>query len=239
LLRKPAGDRAHRVGSIIFNPGGPGGGGVGAQPTMYDHVPAQLRARFDVVTFDPRGIDGSDQLQCFASTRKEAELFAPLGPSGMAVTPREQAQAVRVLRTYAAACARRGGPIQDHMGTADVARDMDRLRRALGEAKFDYYGPSYGTYLGATYANLFPGRVGHLVLDGAASPVQWNDAARGRRMQTFGRIDSPRGTQTAMRLMLSECGKVGASRCAFTAGTPAATRAKYRTLLERVHRRPV
>lgn len=239
LIRHPATDPAHRIGSLLWNPGGPGGSGVDGLPGLYPNFPAQLRARFDIVSFDPRGIGGSDQLQCFSTPAQENALLGQLPPAGFPVGPTQTQTEINVWAQFDQACAAHGGPIQYHMGTADVARDMDSIRAALGEAKLDYYGISYGTYLGQVYANLFPSHVGHLVLDGNVDPVAWNDASTGSQHGTFIRIHSPLGAETGLRTMLSECGAVDTTRCAFSAGSPEATMAKYRTLLERLSLAPV
>jgi pimeloyl-ACP methyl ester carboxylesterase len=239
LIRRPATDQEHRLGSLVWNPGGPGGAGTVELPFAYDFVPPQARARFDIVSFDPRGIGETAQLQCFATQDEEDALLAQLPPAQFPDNPEETQRSIDVYSQFDRACAEHGGPIQDHMSTANTARDMDRLRAALGESRLNYYGPSYGSYLGTTYANLFPSRVGRIVLDGNVPPVEWNDAKAGATMNTFGRIQSPRGGETALKMMLSECGKVDTSRCAFSAGSPEATSTKYSTLLDRLRVQPV
>lgn len=238
-IRRPASDPGRRIGSLFWNPGGPGGAGTVELPLIYDLLPPQARARFDIVSFDPRGIGDSAQLQCFATPEEEDALLAQLPPAGFPVGAEETRRQIDVFAQFARACAENGGPIQDHMSTANAARDMDRLRAAAGDAKLNYYGPSYGSYLGVTYANLFPARVGRLVLDGNVPPVEWNDARAGASLGTFGRIQSARGTEVALEMMLSECGEVDTARCAFSAGSPQATATKYSRLLDRLRARPV
>ncbi len=239
LIRKLAADPSRRRGSVFWNAGGPGGAATAVLPLLYKGFSPQVKARFDVVSFDPRGVRESTQLQCFASAEEEAKLFAPFGPKGFPYGAAEVAKAPGIFRKYNAACAANGGPIQNHMGTADVARDMDRLRQALREPKLDYYGPSYGSYLGATYINLFPRRVGRVLLDGNVPPVQWNDAKAGRSETLFARIQSPLGSELGMRLLLTRCGSVSTARCSFSAGSPRATIVKYRALLKRLKTRTV
>lgn len=237
-IRHVATDPAHRIGSLFWNPGGPGGAGTTSLPLFYSSFPAALRARFDIISFDPRGIGASDPLRCFDSRRRENALLGRL-PAGYPVGAAQERRQASVYAKFDAACARHGGPIQFHMSTANVARDMDRLRAAVGDRILDYYGTSYGTYLGVTYANLFPAHVGHIVLDGNAPPVEWNDATSAATANTFTRLQSPLGTELGLRLMLSQCGTVSPSRCAFSAGSAASTVAKYRTLLRRVTAAPV
>ena len=237
VIRHPAEDPAQRVGSVFWNAGGPGGAPTEALPATYSLFAAGLRARFDIVAIDPRGIGRSTPLHCFNGVREAASVLAGV-PAGFPLGRTQVRASVRSYQSLADACRRDGGPIQFHMGTANVARDMERLRGLLGESTMNYYGPSYGSYLGATYANLFPDRVGRMVLDGNAPPVEWNDTRAGKRRNTFLRIRSPQGALRGLRMMLRECGAVGISRCAFSAGDPAATEAKYGRLLKRLRTKP-
>jgi pimeloyl-ACP methyl ester carboxylesterase len=118
---------------------------------------------------------------------------------------------------------------------------MDLLRQAVGDPQLNYLGVSYGTYLGATYANLFPGRVRAMVLDGNIDPVAWatgygNEA---RRLGTALRIGQDKGMAATLRAFLALCGQAPPGACAFSAGSAAATRAKYQTLLQRLRQHPV
>ncbi len=233
VIRHLATDRAHRAGSVFWNPGGPGAAATVNLPAVYPLFPAGVRARFDIVALDPRGIGGSDQLRCFATPAAEDAVLATL-PGGFPVGATQQRAEIDTYAQLDRACATHAGPIQYHMSTANDARDIDRARQALGESKVNYYGVSYGTYLGLTYANLFPAHAGRIVLDGNVAPVEWNDTRRGTRLGTFLRLHSPAGSQAALELMISQCGRVAATRCAFSAGSPTATLAKYRTLLQRL-----
>jgi pimeloyl-ACP methyl ester carboxylesterase len=238
LIRHQATDPSQRIGSLVWNPGGPGGSGVTGLPGLYANFPAAIRARFDIVSFDPRGIGGSDQLRCFSSPAQENALLGQLPPAQFPVGPAQTQAEINVWSQFDQACANHGGPIQYHMDTADVARDLDQIRAALGEAKLDYYGISYGTYLGDVYANMFPEHVGHMVLDGNVAPVQWNDPVGGSQFGTFIRLQSPLGTQIALETFIDDCGAATAQACPFSAGTPAATAAKYRALLARLAVKP-
>ena len=246
MIRQPALDPANRIGTLFWNPGGPGGAAtVLATPELSlakfftSRFPPQAQARFDVVSFDPRGIGGSTPLSCYDSPeQREAELIAP-APPGFPFTAEEVQRQIGINARLAERCAAQGGPIQFHMSTANVARDMELMRAAVGDPKIYYYGGSYGSYLGATYANLFPDKVGRIVLDGSVPPVDWNDADAGAAVNTFGRIRSPLGNETGLQLMLTQCGEVDTSRCAFSAGTPATTAAKFQELLGRVKTEPV
>lgn len=236
-IRHPATDPSRRIGSMFWNPGGPGGAGTDSLPLFWSSFPQTIRERYDVVSFDPRGVGRSTPLQCFDTPAQEQRLLARL-PVGFPVGRSEQRRQIRVQAAFDAACAERGGQIQRHMSTANVARDMDRLRAAVGDARLTYWGTSYGTYLGVTYANLFPAHAGRIILDGNVPPVQWNDAAHRKADNTFTRLQSPLGSETGLTLMLQQCGAAGASRCAFAATTPEKTVAKYRILLRRLRAHP-
>ncbi|MFC8125055.1 alpha/beta hydrolase [Streptomyces sp. NPDC057302] len=170
-------DRGRRIGSLVYNPGGPGAGGVdditsdgGAS------FGAKVRARFDIVSFDPRGVGGSKPAVKCAEEAKEGEDSAaePLYPR----TTDDRARTLAAARATAAACAKDSGGILRQVGTEDAARDMDVLRAALGDSKLTYLGWSYGTSLGTSYAELFPRRVRALALDGAVDPsLGWQERA--------------------------------------------------------------
>ena len=234
LARLPASDPSRKIGSLFLNPGGPGGSGVdflfGAGPFLYSD---EVRARFDLVGFDPRGIIRSTPLLCFDSL-DDAE--AALAPMQFPVTREEERVWIRSDRTVARACAERGGPILNHMSTANVARDMDLLRRAVGDAKLTYAGYSYGSYLGTTYANLFPGKVRALVVDGVLDPVAWatgrGDQARTLPFST--RLKSAKGAYVTLQEFLRLC-DAGGPNCAFSEGNP---KRRFDRLARRLLREP-
>ena len=158
LARRPAADKANRIGTLLINPGGPGGSGVDfALDSPYFFSP-QLRRRFDIVGFDPRGVARSSPVKCSAA------LLAA-GPSVMISTARGYAETIAYNRRLAADCARRSTPVFGHADTLSVTRDMDAIRTALGEQTISFYGASYGTLLGAQYAERYPSRVRALALD--------------------------------------------------------------------------
>jgi pimeloyl-ACP methyl ester carboxylesterase len=235
LIRLPAGDPAHRLGSVFVNPGGPGGSGVdfvrAAGRILFS---AQVRARFDLVGFDPRGIIGSTPVRCFDTFDQSLAATAPFP---FPVTRAEERTWIGFDRKLATACARHGGAIQDHMATADVARDLDLLRQAVGDRKLTYVGYSYGSYLGATYANLFPGKVRSLIVDGVLDPVAWA-TGRGDQARTVPfttRLRSAEGSDATLRGFLRLCDR-GGENCAFSAGNPAK---RYDRLAKRLLRHPL
>jgi pimeloyl-ACP methyl ester carboxylesterase len=168
LIRLPAGDQKHRLGSLVTNPGGPGGSGVdytrGARQEYTDGV----RERYDIVGFDPRGVGRSDPIHCLSSTETDAFLGADPTPT----TPEQIAESVSLAKGFAEKCKSRMGEELQFIGTRDAAHDLDILRSALGDQKLFYLGKSYGTFLGATYADEFPTHVARMVLDGVVDPAQ-------------------------------------------------------------------
>lgn len=234
LVRLPASDPAHKIGSIFLNPGGPGGSGVdfvrGAGPFLFSD---RVRARFDLVGFDPRGIIRSTPLRCFDSLN---DALATTAPFFFPVTPRQERIWVRSDRRLAQACADDGGAILNHMSTANVARDMNLLRRAAGDKRLTYAGFSYGSYLGATYANLFPTKVRALVVDGVLDPIAWSTGRRaGRfRLPFSTRLRSARGAWATLRQFFSLCNQ-GGDACAFSQGDP---RRRYDRLAIRLRAEP-
>jgi pimeloyl-ACP methyl ester carboxylesterase len=178
----PAGQR---LGPLLVNPGGPGGSGLDLPPELRAALPAAVAARYDIIGFDPRGVgDSRPALHC------DPSFFAGVRPPYPA-TSRTAGQ-MQVARAYAAGCERRFGWLLPYMTTADNARDLEAIRAALGVPKINYYGVSWGTYLGEVYATMFPGHVRRMVLDSVVDPSGWwyKDAilqgrAAQRRMVAF------------------------------------------------------
>lgn len=167
VARLPARDPAQRLGALLVNPGGPGASGVDfAQEAAGQFAPAVL-ARYDLVGWDPRGVQRSDPVHCLSAAATDQLLAAPGDPS----TPVGEQALLAMDASFARACQARSGPLLPHVGTVDTARDLDVLRGVLGDARLAYYGASYGTFIGATYAEMFPHRVGRMVLDGALDPA--------------------------------------------------------------------
>lgn len=168
LRKAPATDPAKRVGSLVINPGGPGGSGVEyAQYASFVFSPA-VRAAYDIVGFDPRGIGASSPVRCL--TKSDMDLLFSADPTPD--SPAERSQLLADVDGVTQRCAARGGVRARHMSTAEVARDMDVMRVLLGDPKLNFFGGSYGTFLGAMYADAFPKKVGRMVLDSAMSPNQ-------------------------------------------------------------------
>lgn len=167
LIRLPASDPANRDRSVVVNPGGPGASGIDFLRQGYTTFSTNLRAHFDLVSFDPRGVGRSDPVKCEGGAALEA--FIGLNPAP--ASPDAVAASVAATKQFDQSClADSGKALLSNLSTADAARDIDRIRVALGEAKLTYLGFSYGTFLGATYAGLFPTHVRAMALDGALNP---------------------------------------------------------------------
>ena len=165
LMRLPASNSSERVGSMLVNPGGPGVPGTELIPSATSIWPKDIRDRFDIVAWDPRGTGGSAPIDCVADVDR---YFAEPDPSPD--TPAEKQQLVGRAQEFDDACAKADGPMLAHISTVDTANDLERIRQALGEDTITYFGFSYGSELGATYATLFPKHIRAMVLDGAIDP---------------------------------------------------------------------
>ncbi len=232
LIRWPAADQKHRIGSLFVNPGGPGGSGVSAV-RQYGQTwfAGPLHDRFDLVGFDPRGIGASTQVRCFASEADEARLLTSAPPFPLNAT--QNAATAKMFATLSAACGKRDGEILRHVTTADAARDLDLLRAAVGDKQVSFYGLSYGTYYAAVYANMFPTRVRAIVADGVVDPTQWS----GDQRTWWYRTSAP-ASERALDAFAADCAAAG-PRCAFGARDGKAVRARINTLLAKLRARPV
>jgi pimeloyl-ACP methyl ester carboxylesterase len=241
VIRHRATDRQHRIGTLFFNFGGPGA--AGAELLPHAPISAALRARFDIASWDPRGVGQSTAVRCFASPQAERVFFGDLIVSVSFPVGIAQMFAWRArYRELYARCNRRSGDLLRHVSTADTARDLDLLRRAAGDRRLSYAGFSYGTLVGVTYANLFPGRVRALMLDANLDPEAYSkrelEANGGRFLSTDLRLGSDLASASTLNAFLDLCGSADVAHCAFTAGDADATRAKYAALLARVQAQP-
>jgi pimeloyl-ACP methyl ester carboxylesterase len=244
VMRHRASDREARRGTLFTNPGGPAAPSPGLAHVI-ERFPEQLRERFDIVTWDPRGLGRSSGVQCFDSKEDEDRFFGdvPIGinPS-VPLGEGETSEWIERYREFGELCGERNGGLLRHVSTANSARDLDLLRRAVGERKLTYFGESYGTFLGATYANLFPNRVRALAIDGNVNPRAWTHTQKkangGTFLGTYLRLRSDEGSAATLDAFLRLCGETDTEHCAFSAGSPDATRAKFAALLERMRGKP-
>ena len=175
VLRVVARDPSVRIGSLVVNPGGPGAAGAGVARAVAAAAPSEIRDRFDIVGFDPRGTGESSPVRCGAATGAFLALdFSPTSKS-------ERAALLAGARAYSRACKKLNGQLLEHVSTLETARDLDLLRGALGDDKLTYLGISYGTYLGALYADRFPSHVGRWCsmvrsIHPCRSPTWWSSS---------------------------------------------------------------
>jgi len=171
VARHPAEVPSERLGSLVINPGGPGGSGIDDLPNELSALTTELLDRFDIVSFDPRGVGRSSPVNCApggggSGGGTTAPLIDPVP-----TTPAAQQALLANDQAFAAQCEHDSGPILPYVGTVDSARDLDRMRQALGDTQLTFVGHSYGTLLGATYSEEFPTHVRAMVLDGAIDPA--------------------------------------------------------------------
>ncbi|WP_338895070.1 alpha/beta hydrolase [Streptomyces sp. TG1A-60] len=153
-------------GPLLVNPGGPGGSGLTLAGFVASSLPKKVAAQYDVIGFDPRGVGaGEPALNC------EPGRFSPVRPDSLPTTPKIEQANLNRARSFAESCATKYADVLPYIDTISAAKDMDAIREALGAKKVNYFGYSYGTYLGAVYAKLFPGRVRRAVLDSAVDPT--------------------------------------------------------------------
>ncbi|MET7928551.1 alpha/beta fold hydrolase [Streptomyces sp. NPDC005349] len=240
VIKRKATDLGRRIGTLLFNPGGPGGPGTVQMPQDYKFFPREVRERFDIVSWDPRGIGSSTAVNCFA-TPGEAAAWNAGKPAGVPVGAQQRAAVFAAYQDLARRCERRDPELLRHVSTADTARDLDGLRQAVGDAQLTYLGISYGTILGATYANLFPGRVRAMVLDSDIDPQAWTNHASDAepRLTTFLRMGVDRSAAVVLDRFLSLCGSTDIAGCAFSAGSAKATRDRFEQLMLRLRAHPV
>ena len=164
-LRLPA--EGKKLGSLLINPGGPGVSGISYAKVARQAFGQPLLRNYDIVGFDPRGIGASDPVTCLPDSELDAYVAADATPDNQA----ELASSVSETKRFAAACEQKTGPLLKHVDTLSTVRDLDVLRAVLGDDVLSFMGASYGTYIGAWYAETFPWRVGRMVLDGAIDPA--------------------------------------------------------------------
>ncbi|MFJ5845817.1 alpha/beta fold hydrolase [Streptomyces sp. NPDC092903] len=224
LVRAKAMDQKKRIGSLIFNFGGPGASGVATLPafgTEYD----KLRTRYDLVSFDPRGVGRSDGVRCETDKQLDARYQADGTPDDAA----EEKAFTEDTKAYAAACEKNSGRELPFVGTTNAARDMDLMRQVLGDHQLHYFGISYGTELGGVYAHLFPKNVGRSVLDAVVDPTE--DAEQSS-------LGQAKGFQLALDNFAEDCAKRG-DACKLPGSDADGVEQGISGLLDRLEKRPV
>ncbi|MBC7724942.1 MAG: alpha/beta fold hydrolase [Burkholderiaceae bacterium] len=216
-----------RLGSLLVNPGGPGGSGYNfVRDGLDTAVSAPVRERYDTVGFDPRGVNKSSAVSCYDDPAQlDSFLFGI--PQSVSGTDAYIAELAASSKEFGAACLEHTGDLLGFVDTVSAARDLDLLRSILGDAKLNYLGYSYGTLLGATYADLYPGKTGRLVLDGAVDPATSEFDVTSTQAKGF---------ESALRAYLKDC-ETG-STCPF-AGTVDQAMLDIRSLLDSLETSPL
>jgi pimeloyl-ACP methyl ester carboxylesterase len=181
LVRGRATEQRDRIGSLLINPGGPGASGFDYAVYRATSLPAEITRRFDIVGFDPRGVGRSSPVRCFSDADLDTNFAADPDP----VTQQDFDVSVALSRRFAQQCGDRYGATLPLFSTEQAARDLEAIRLAVGDPKLTYLGYSYGTLLGAVYAQLFPASVRALVLDGAIDPMLHSEAAMENQARGF------------------------------------------------------
>jgi pimeloyl-ACP methyl ester carboxylesterase len=233
LIRMAAADPEHKIGTLFV--GAPGSAsGVDlirdGGPVLYAE---ELRARFDIVGFDRRSVSRTMPVRCFATEAEMSEFYGAVDPY-----PADRAELAELSdqsRTHAAACRERAGDLLAHASSADVARDLDLLRQAVGDDRLNYIGYSHSAYVGLIYANLFPNNIRSLVLDG---PQYAPALTSGPRVTAaFSRSNADLGAEVALREFFDQCEAAGPAVCPFATGGD--TAAKYDELSRRLRESPL
>jgi pimeloyl-ACP methyl ester carboxylesterase len=196
VIRLKARKQSQRIGSVVLNPGGPGGSGVEFARSATQLLPGEILDRFDTVSFDPRGVGKSAPVECLGDADLDRLLAADPTPDNAT----ERSALFSLNKGLATACQRKSAKLLPHLGTVDAARDMEVLRAVLGDPKLTYVGFSYGTILGARYAQQFPTHIRAFVLDGAVDPSLSNRDVTLAQAQGF---------ETALTAFIADCDASG------------------------------
>ncbi len=228
VMRHLATDPAHRIGSLLVNPGGPGDSGVDEVASRGAHFDALTGGRFDIVGWDPRGSNRSAPVSCFATAAERAAFWGDvLVPTTRADERRYLAKTVDLAQR----CGQRNGALLAHISMADQVRDLDHLRGLVGDRKLTFFGESNGTLMGQTYANMFPRRVRAMALDGIVDPIVYRHGLA--TALATGLTD----TDLVWSKFLSLCQAAGPDRCALAGQGPVAPRVD--AFLARLRRAPM
>lgn len=216
------------MGSLLLNPGGPGGSGVDFVRTSADFATSdRVRENYDLVGFDPRGVGASSAVDCYDDPDDLTDFIYEVSPN----EPGTEAWIDDLERSsadFGAACLEHTGELLGYVDTVSAARDLDLLRAVLGDTRLNYLGYSYGTLLGATYADLYPEKVGRLVLDGAIDPATTDFEVTATQAQGF---------ESAMRAYLADC--LTSAECPFTGDTVDAGMDELGRIFERLDASPL
>jgi pimeloyl-ACP methyl ester carboxylesterase len=229
VIRHRASLPRKRLGSLFFNWGGPGVAGVPKVREMAAELDAMGRGRFDVISWDPRGTGESDRVVCFDNGSHRRDFWGRDWS-----IPTERAESVKYLPKtveFVKRCTGRSGELLAHISTADTVRDLDYLRQLVGDPALNYRGISYGTFIGQTYANMFPHRVRAMVLDGVVDPIAFTRATAASIATNIADAD------LVFAKFQSLCQSAGAARCDLAGHGRVGPR--VRQLFRRLRRAPI
>ncbi|MEU6878152.1 alpha/beta hydrolase [Streptomyces sp. NPDC046712] len=224
LIRAKSRSQAQRIGSMIYNFGGPGGSGITGLPSFAPDY-EKLRTRYDLVSFDPRGVGRSEDVQCLTDKELDEYYALDFSPDDAA----EERTLSEAQKKYAAGCEKDSGAMLPHVGTENAARDLDLMRQVLGDDKLHYFGISYGTELGGVYAHLFPSKVGRALFDAVVDPNAGTEA---------GALGQARGFQLALDNFAKDCVARG-DACTLPGSTVAEIEAFIIDLLDELDKKPI
>lgn len=224
LIRAKTSDPGKRIGSLVFNFGGPGGSGVTGLPSFGKDY-EKLRTRYDLVSFDPRGVGRSEPVECKDDKQLDAYYARDMTPDDSA----EEKSYVDGLKWYAGGCERKSGKELPFVGTVNAARDMELMRQVLGDDKLNYFGISYGTELGGVYAHLYPKSVGRTVFDAVVDPTESSEQ---------GSLGQAKGFQLALTNFAKDCVSRG-DACTLPGSTPQEIQNFVVGLLDRLDKKPI
>jgi pimeloyl-ACP methyl ester carboxylesterase len=228
VIRHLASHPQRRIGSLFVNPGGPGASGVEMVVSRGAALDAVTAGRFDVVGWDTRGTGGNARVDCFGDPALRAAFWADLP---IPTTGADQQRYLAATDEFARRCGARNGDLLAHVSTADTARDLDHLRRLVGDRQLTYLGESYGTLIGQTYANMFPHRVRAMALDGLVDPI----AASGGTATAL--AAGLAGTDEVFDQFLATCEAAGPDLCALAGHGPVTPRVN--AMLDRLRHTPL
>lgn len=228
LVKQPALGGAPK-GALFVNPGGPGSSGVTYLASGVDGAASRtLQQEFDVISWDPRGVGQSSAVTCLDDAGMDKVLFGKSTTDDLEAGTQEWLDAaLKENKAYGEACLEATGPLLGHIDTGSTVKDLDMLRAIVGDDKLNYLGYSYGTYIGARYADAYPERVGRLVLDGAIDPT--STEVEVVREQT-------RGFELALRAYMTDC--LSRSECPVSGSVDEAM-AQWRAMLDAVEANPL
>jgi pimeloyl-ACP methyl ester carboxylesterase len=230
LARKPARNPAARIGSLLINPGGPGNSGVSGLPNELRSLTATLQNRFDIVSWDPRGVQRSAPVRCSDPNAQSSGGGGDGGGSTIdpaPTNPEDQRILAEAYKAVGEACLKWSGDLLRHVGTDSTVEDLERIRVALGEEKLTFIGHSAGTLIGAVYADRYPQRVRAFLLDGPIDPSLTLDQMT---------LAQAKGFEAALRSFFTYCDRT--ATCKWRPANPDRTQALL-DLMDRIRRQPL